>query len=32
MNMCKEVVEMRLVFYFIVECCRISEGFVGKRL
>jgi hypothetical protein len=32
MNVCKELVEMRLVFYFSVQCRHLSEGFVGKRL
>lgn len=30
--MCKELVEMRLVFYFSVQFRHLSEGFVRKRL
>jgi hypothetical protein len=32
MSMCKELVEMRLVFYFGVQFRRLSDGFVRKRL
>ena len=30
--MCKELVEMQLIFYFSVQCRHCSEEFVGKRL